>query len=136
MFTIKRESQSFLFSLTHNRDEQFITMSIKGLMMENEFKTNTWLMFDLLNESNINKLLVDTRTMDYISFRDQLWLTDYFIPYACVNGLRAVSFIKPENRHTRLCLENVMYQIPEPLLPAAWFSSETEAKGWISEINI
>jgi hypothetical protein len=111
-------------------------MAITGLMTENEFRDNTLQMFHFLHNNNQRKLLVNAREMDYISFRDQQWLTDYFIPYACLNGLRAVCFIKPVSRHTQLCLENIMYQIPEPLLPGAWFTTAPEAREWISEIKI
>ena len=135
MTTYLANSPEYMFSLSHLPFTSFITMKVQGLMEGTDFRKNTLEMFEQLKKFNLNKVLVDCYEMKYISYNDCTWLEEEFLPYATSNGFQAVSFIKPNEPHARLCIENVMLSEAGNKMKAAWFEKPAEAKEWIEQLS-
>lgn len=129
-------NEGFQFSLNKSSHEPFIEMEVKGFMRGKAFKENTMRMFFLLKESGVNKLLIKTKDLLLIDYENRRWVEKEFLPFVTSQGLRAVSFVKPENYLGMLSLEEVMFQMPEERLKGAYYESEQEARYWLRKVAV
>jgi hypothetical protein len=129
-----KEYDQYSFRLSFDAEVPCVVMEITGFMEGEAFKGNTEKMYNLLMRNEASKLVIDGDGMKLIRSEDCEWVEKYFLPKALTQGLRSVAFIKPKDTFAQTTLENVVYQIPVPLLNAAWFNSIDEAKNWLREL--
>lgn len=126
-----KDYASYTFELSYDHQLSCVVMKIEGFMEGEIFRNNTEKMLALLKEKKTNKVLVIAKEMKFIRLEDCKWLENEFLPRAIREGFRVCSFVKPLDYHAMLSIENIIYQIPLPLMEAAWFNKEQEARDWI-----
>jgi len=124
-------SEKAIYKNYYRPDDGYVTMEWHGYANSQQFREGTEEMFKELVKHNATKVLGQIKDMVLISYEDQAWLLDYFLPKAIAGGFRAIALVRPVHYFNKVAIETVAYKVNQEKLRIQIFNDVDEAREWL-----
>jgi hypothetical protein len=105
-------------------------------MKPEEFKRRCNRTLELVKETSLTKVLVDTRELKVMVQENQRWIDEVWYPDAMRAGLRYMAFIMPEDFFGKISVETSNRRVVrEGVIQVHYFDVEQLARDWLKSIR-
>jgi hypothetical protein len=105
-------------------------------MKPEEFKRRCNRTLELVKETSLTKVLVDTRELKVMVQENQRWIDEVWYPDAMRAGLRYMAFIMPEDFFGKISVETSNRRVVrEGVIQVHYFDEEQLARDWLKSIR-
>lgn len=102
-------------------------------MKPEEFKRRCNITLELVKETGLTKVLVDTRRLKVMVQENQRWIDAIWYPAARKAGLERMAFIMPEDFFGKISVETSNRRVVrEGVIQVGYFEDEVAARQWLT----
>jgi hypothetical protein len=112
---------------------QTVVMDWDGYATNEQFRSGSLLMLELVQKHNATKVLADTKDMIIIDREDQSWAGEVLIPKLVEAGCRQVAIISPHSFFNKIAVETITFKALEKSLTCNLFHNTGEAREWLAQ---
>ncbi|MES2765179.1 MAG: hypothetical protein V4642_04885 [Bacteroidota bacterium] len=124
-----------LYSIEYDPEINSGILTWNGYVTSQEFRFINTKFLDFAREHKLTKMLRDTRNFVILSPADRTWFIEYMIPQFQDAGIRYSAIVIPNNRISRMMVEELTNHAEPYNINVQCFQTPKEARGWLATVD-